>query len=156
MTQQYGPGYPQDQSEPPPGQAPGSYQPAPPPAQAPVPPPPGAYQQPAYGYGVPVYASKPDAPSAQMAMILGIVGLIAAFVSCGFLGFIGIGGIIMAKKTEEEIAQSGGAVGGEDKAKIGKITGWIGTIFGVLGLLATAAYFLFLGAVFSTVPSVPR
>ncbi|MER3454717.1 MAG: hypothetical protein C4318_06105 [Acidimicrobiia bacterium] len=144
MTQPYGSGYPQDPNQPPPGVAPGAYQPAPPPPQAPMPPPSGIYQQPAYGYGAPVVVSKPDAPSAQTAMILGLVGLIAAFFSCGLFGLLGIGGIIMAKRAEEEIARSLGTLGGEDKAKIGKITGWIGAILGGLAAVTSVGYLLFI------------
>lgn len=115
--------------------------------------PPGQpYAQPAYGPPMPV--AKQDAPSAQMAMILGIVGLVGAFFTC-ILGFVGIGGIIMAKKTEEEIARSGGMYGGEDKAKIGRITGWIGTILGSVGLIFLILYILFLGALFSAAPTIP-
>jgi hypothetical protein len=89
-----------------------------------------------------------------MAMILGIVGLVGAFLTC-ILGFVGIGGIVFAKKTEEEIARSGGMLGGEDKAKIGRITGWIGTILAGVGILFWILYFLFIGALLTSAPSIP-
>ncbi len=150
MTQPYGPGYPAQQPQPP-GQIPG--QPPAPPPPPPVAPPGIPYQQPAYGPPVPVPVVRPDAPSAQMAMILGIVGLVGALVTC-LVGFVGIGGIIFANKTEEEIARSGGTLGGEDKAKIGRITGWIGVVLASLGLLVGILYVLFFGAMMSRAPSL--
>ncbi len=128
MTQPYGPGYPQPPQQP--GQVPGRPVIPPPSPQAM----PGSfpYQQPAYA--MPVVVMKPDAPSASTAQILGIVGMIGSFFTC-LLGLIGIGGIIYAKKAEEEIARSGGTLGGEDKAKVGRITGWIGVVVASLPIL---------------------
>lgn len=146
MSQPYGPGYPQQPQNPQPMPQPPMQPPA-----APAPPP--AYAAP--GYGVPAPVVKQEAPSANTAMILGIVGLVAWFLTCGVLGLIGIGGIVFAKKAEEEIARSGHMLGGEDKAKIGRITGWISTILGGLAILGWIAYFLFFAALFSATTTLP-
>jgi hypothetical protein len=60
-------------------------------------------------------------------MIFGIVGLAGSLTTC-LPGLIGIGGIVYAKRTEEEIRRSGFTLSGQDKAKIGRITGWIGVV----------------------------
>lgn len=149
MSQPYGPGYPQQPQPPQP-------MPQPPLQPPPAPAPPPAYAAPGYGVPVPVPVVKQEAPSANTAMILGIVGIAAWFLTCGVLGLIGIGGIVFAKKAEEEIARSGHMLGGEDKVKIGKITGWISTILGGLAILGWIAYFLFVAALFSATSTMPN
>ncbi len=148
MTQPYGPGSPQQPQPPYTGQQPAG-PPAPPPPQGPVPP---APPYPVAPYGAPVVVRQ-DAPSAQMAMILGIVGLVLVFLTC-IGGFVGIGGIVMAKRTDEEIARSGGMLGGEDKAKIGRITGWIATILAAVGVVFWILYFLFFAALFTSTSAI--
>lgn len=111
-------------------------------------------QQPAYGqpaYGQPVYgqqpgygqppqaypaaAVRPNHPQAQTAMILGLVGLVGTFL-CGVTIFLCPFAWLMGGRAKREIDASGGAYGGRDQAMIGYVTGIIGTVLLVLGILA--------------------
>lgn len=92
---------------------------------APPPPPPPA----AYGAGQ-------EAPSAQKALIAGLVGVL-----CCAIG--GIFAIIWGNAANKEIAASGGMLGGEGKAKVAVILGWIAIALWVLAIvlsLTTGAF----------------
>jgi hypothetical protein len=110
---------------------------------------PGQAQQP-YGqppYGQPIYgqpgqpghyaypgAALPKHPQAQTAMILGLVGLIGTFL-CGITIFLCPFAWGMGAKAKREIDASGGAYSGRDQAQVGYVTGIIGTVLLVLGLI---------------------
>jgi ABC-type Fe3+ transport system permease subunit len=91
-----------------------------------TPPPPtdGPYgQQPPYGGG-----PAPTHGSATTALVLGILSLVV----CAPLG---IPAYIIGRRAEREIIASQGALSGEGLAKAGWITGLIGMILLVLGIL---------------------
>lgn len=71
----------------------------------------------------------PTPGSATTALVLGILSL----VMCGF--FTGIPAMIVGRNAKREIEASGGRLGGEGVANAGFITGLIGTLLSVLGLL---------------------
>ncbi len=71
----------------------------------------------------------PTPGSATTALVLGIISL----VFCGLL--TGIPAMIVGRNAKREIAQSGGQLGGEGIATAGFVTGLIGTILSVLGIL---------------------
>jgi Domain of unknown function (DUF4190) len=96
--------------------------------QAPPPPPPPP------GYGAPVPGGQAaEHPRATLIMILGILSI----PCCGL--FTGIPAIIMGKRAQDEIARSGGGLGGESKVKAGYICGIIGTVLSILGLIVNLA-----------------
>lgn len=105
-----------------------------------IPPPPFAYQMPAY-WAPPVYV--PEAPSANTALILGLVAFPGALVMC-LLGFVGIGGIIYGGRARKEIAQSGGVLRGKDKAILGIVFGWIGIAVASLYVVAMVVLVIFI------------
>jgi len=143
VSSPYGPGYPPQPQPGMPGQ-----QPPYPPQAAPVP---GPVPAPQPGYGPPVPGVAQEAPSANLAMILGIVGAAGGLFSC-LLGFVGIGGIVYAKRTEEEIRRSGFTLSGQDKARIGRITGWIGVVLGCIGVLLIIGWVVIVIIAASTAP----
>jgi hypothetical protein len=134
----------------PPGQpAPPYGQPAPPPPAYGQPPPqygqPPAYgqqQPPAYGYAAPgqqygQYYGPQVAPSATTVQTLGIISLVLLFV-CGFLAFIpAIITLAKAGTARREIAESNGALTGEEKVRAGVIMAWITLGVSALFLVAT-------------------
>ena len=71
----------------------------------------------------------PTPGSATTALVLGILSL----VMCGL--FTGIPAMIVGRNAKREIAASGGRLGGEGVANAGFITGLIGTLLSVLGLV---------------------
>jgi ABC-type Fe3+ transport system permease subunit len=89
-----------------------------------------SYQPPPPGYGQPYGGGQPpqDHPRATTALVLGIVSL----VCCNVLGIVAY---IVGRNAEREIAASGGRLGGEGKAKAGKILGIVATVLLVLGLI---------------------
>lgn len=103
------------------------------------------YSQQTYGYGVPAFA--PKHPSATTAMVLGILGLALCSIAAPFAWWIGA-------KTLREIDQSGGQYTGRGEAQAGKIMGIIGTVFLILGILATVAYVVVIILVVANDPSV--
>jgi hypothetical protein len=143
VSSSYGPGNPPQPQPGMPGQ-----QPPYPPQAAPAPRPVPAFQP---GYGPPVPGVAQEAPSANLAMILGIVGLAGGLFTC-LLGLVGIGGIVYAKRTEEEIRRSGFTLSGQDKAKIGRITGWIGVVLGAVGVVLTILWLIFVVILASSAP----
>ena len=96
-------------------------------------PPPGGYGP---GFG---YAPPQDHPNASTAMILGLVGLIGGFV-CGFTLFASPFALWLGAKAKREIDASGGQIGGRSNAQTGFVTGLIGTILLVLGIIALAVF----------------
>lgn len=109
---------------------------APPP---PPPPPPGV---PGVPPGQPYGAPPPNSGKAVTALVLGILGIVVCQV-------LGVAAIIVGKQANDEIAASGGRLGGEGLAKVGIILGWV-----AVALLALGALVLFLlvvvGALAST------
>lgn len=88
----------------------------------------GQQQQPAQW--TPTGPVAPPTPgSATTALVLGILSL----VMCGL--FTGIPAMIVGRNAKREIAASGGRLSGEGVANAGFITGLIGTLLSVLGLL---------------------
>ena len=94
------------------------------------PPPPS----PGMGYPAPQNSSK-----ATTALILGIIGLAVCSP-------VGIAAIVVGKQAREEIARSGGALGGEGFAKAGVILGWIAVAFMILGALFFILFFVLAAA----------
>lgn len=135
------PGYGQPPYGQPPYGQPGYGQPGPQPpyGQPPYGEPSG---QPAYGAPVPPgYAlpAAPDHPNANTAMVLGLVGLVGTFV-CGITIFLCPFAWVLGARVKREIDASGGTLGGRDKAMVGYVTGIIGTVLLVLGVLALVAF----------------
>ena len=62
-----------------------------------------------------------------------LVGGILSITLCGVI--VGIAAIITGKQAQAEIAASGGAQGGENRAKWGIILGWISVALSLLGLV---------------------
>lgn len=85
---------------------------APPP---PPPPPPGV---PGVPPGQPYGAPPPNSGKAVTALVLGILGIVVCQV-------LGVAAIIVGKQANDEIAASGGRLGGEGLAKVGIILGWV-------------------------------
>jgi len=120
----------------------------------PPPPPPGEYRQPASvnpsGPPIsPAYPAPPEHPPAYptaaaqspssgkavAALVLGILGI----VSCQPLG---IAAIIVGNQAAEEIAASGGRLGGDGMAKVGVILGWIAVALLALVIVGFAFFFI--------------
>lgn len=88
-----------------------------------------------YGYGAPLQ----NHPSAQTAMVLGLVGLIGSFF-CLLPIFLSPFAWAMGARARREIDASGGTLGGRDSATVGYVTGIIGTVLLVLGIVAVAGF----------------
>ena len=127
------PPYPPSQPEPEqPGQP---YQPGQPmqqPMQQPMPPgsypPPGQYQMPPVA---------PNSSKATTSLVLGICSLVV----CGL--FLGIPAMIVGRQAKREIRESQGRLGGAGLATAGFVTGLIGTIWSVLGVILLILLFAF-------------
>ncbi len=79
--------------------------------------------------------AKPSSTNAIISLIAGILGLT-------FIPIIGsIVAVIVGRMAKTEIANSGGALGGEGLAQVGVILGWVGIGLGALGLCAFCALF---------------
>jgi hypothetical protein len=100
----------------------------PPPPLPPPPPPPGAWGP-----------SPPNSGKAIAALVLGILGI----VSCQVLG---IAAIVLGQQANQEIAASGGQVGGEGFAKAGIIMGWVAVALLALGVLGFVVFLVFAAA----------
>jgi Domain of unknown function (DUF4190) len=101
-----------------------SYEAPPPPA----PPPPGV---PGVPPGQPYGAPPPNSGKAVTALVLGILGIVMCQV-------LGVAAVIVGKQANDEIAASGGRLGGEGLAKAGIILGWV-----AVALLVVTAVILF-------------
>lgn len=75
--------------------------------------------------------------SAIVSLVLGIAGIFVIPL------ILSIPAIIVGKSAQRKIEASGGTLGGAELAKAGIITGWIGVVLGVLGLLAIIVLFAF-------------
>ncbi|MFT4298386.1 MAG: DUF4190 domain-containing protein [Aeromicrobium sp.] len=129
------------QPQPPYGAAAPQGQPTPPPQN-----PYGAPQQPPYGaapqpmFPPPAGPLVPMQPQAQTSMILGIIGLASAAILCGLLLFLSPVAWIMGAKAVKEIDASGGQLRGRSEAQTGMVTGIIGTVLLILGVLALIGF----------------
>jgi len=75
------------------------------------------------------YPSAPQtAGKATAALVCGIIGLVIC-------GPVGIAAIVLARQAENEIAASGGSLGGDGLAKAGRIMGWIAVALMILGVI---------------------
>lgn len=103
---------------------------------------PGPYGQPE-SYGAPAYGGLPPANSsrATTSLVLGILSL----VCLGLLS--GIPAMIIGRNATKEIDASHGAIGGRGMATAGFVTGLIGTLLSVLGLVAVIGVLALGGAV---------
>jgi hypothetical protein len=74
---------------------------------------------------------------------MAIISLVCAILGLvGFLPIIGsIVGIILGKKAQTEIANSGGLQSGDQLAKGGVIVGWVGLGLAALAILCICAIF---------------
>jgi hypothetical protein len=90
------------------------------------------------GQPYPAYAAfsapRPDHPQANLSLVLGIIGLVTGFL-CG-LGFVlSPFAWALGRNAVKEIQASQGRLGGEGSAKAGMITGIVGTVLLLLGVL---------------------
>lgn len=112
-----------DPNQPPPQQPPGGYTPPPTPPPA----------QPAYGgqpaYGAPAPAGPQTAGKATTSLVLGIVSLFL----CGLLS--GIPAIFLGISARKDIRQSNGRLTGDGLAMGGVVTGIIGTLLSIVGIV---------------------
>ena len=90
-------------------------------------------------------APAPPAPRTNTSAIVSLVLGVLAITSCGF--FLGIPAILVARKARREIAESGGVEGGQGLARAGQITGWIGSLFYLLMVVAIGGIALFVALV---------
>ena len=98
------------------------------------PPPPGPPQVPPGPPQGPWATSPPNSGKAVAALVLGILGI----VSCQVLG---IAAIVLGQQASDEIAASGGRLGGEGFAKAGVIMGWVAVALLVLTVLGFIVFF---------------
>ncbi len=88
---------------------------------------------------VPPQMGNQDLPDATLSLTLGIIGLVLSiFVGCGIVGFFfSIFAFTKGRAAEREFQASPGMYtdSSHTLAKIGKILGLIGIIFGGLGIL---------------------
>lgn len=80
-----------------------------------------------------------NASGAVASLVLGILGLIFCPLCAPIAWALGRG-------AEREVDASGGALGGRGLATAGKITGIIGTVLLILGVLFIVVFFAILGA----------
>lgn len=107
------------------------------------PPPAGQSGPPGAHPGYPPYAAfaphRPDHPQSTLALILGICGLVFGF-ACG-LGFLASPfAWALGRNAVKEIRASHGRLGGEGAAKAGMVTGIIGTILLIIGVVALIGF----------------
>lgn len=93
--------------------------------------PPSDPNSPPYGAPQPAYGQPPGETHtpATISLILGVLSL----VCLGFLS--GIPAMILGRKASKEIAASQGRLGGGGLATAGFVTGLIGTILSIIGLI---------------------
>ncbi len=110
------------------------------PPPGPPPPPPGPPSPPPGSPPGPWATPPPNSGKAIAALVLGILGI----VSCQVLG---IAAIVLGRQANDEIAASGGLLGGDGFAKAGVIMGWVAvallvlTVVGFILFFVTAAAF---------------
>lgn len=90
---------------------------------------PSGYPQPGGGYPSP-YVQQ-DAPSATLALVFGILGFFCIIPA--------ILAIVWGNRTKQEIAASGGQLGGAGKGQAGVILGWISIGLTVVYLVVVLA-----------------
>jgi len=130
--QQPDPGAQQPTAQQPPGQAyPGQQPYQGQPYGAPQP----GYPVPGQVWGPPL----PKHPNATTALVLGIVGLVSILVCGGLLLFLSPFAWAIGSKAVREIDANPNAYGGRSEANTGRITGMIGTVLLILGVIAIAA-----------------
>ena len=83
----------------------------------------------------------PNASGAVAALVLGILGLVFCPLCAPFAWVLGRG-------AEREIDASGGTLAGRGMATAGKITGIVGTVLLVAGILFVIVFFVIIGSVF--------
>ena len=139
----YGPPPPPPPDYGPPPPAPGGF--VPPPPGAYTPPPPGSYQPPPPGFGMP--GGGAIAGMAPATDQMAIWSLVCAIV--GFLGLCcaGVGGLVLGpvafflgNSSLERIRSSGGTIGGESLAQIGRVFGIVVAVIGLLVLISLIGY----------------
>jgi hypothetical protein len=82
----------------------------------------------------PPYAAAPaNHPRATLILVLGILSI----PCCGL--FTGIPAIILGNTARNEIAASGGTIGGQGLVNAGFICGIIGTVLSVVGIIVNIA-----------------
>ncbi|MEO8106398.1 MAG: DUF4190 domain-containing protein [Actinomycetes bacterium] len=79
-------------------------------------------------------APPPNSGKAVAALVLGILGI----VSCQVLGVVAI---VLGQQAGDEIAASGGRLGGEGFARAGVIMGWVAVALLVLSLVGLLVFF---------------
>ncbi|MEG9226932.1 DUF4190 domain-containing protein [Aeromicrobium sp. Sec7.5] len=111
----------------------------------PTPPPQGPPQQGQNPYGQgpsghpqPMFnhAPQPNHPQATTSMVLGIISIVGGFMCLVPLLMAPVAWI-MGRKAVKEIDASGGQLGGRGEAQTGFITGIVGTVLLILGVIAT-------------------
>lgn len=78
---------------------------------------------------------QPEAPSATTALICGILGFFCIIPA--------VMGVIYGKRTQQEIAASGGRLGGAGKGQAGLILGWVWIGLTVAALIFYVVIFAF-------------
>ena len=108
---------------PPPAAPPPGY--APPPTWPPQAPPPAGYAPPPPGYAAPAPAPYPytPAPPTSSNAIIGLVLAIVSWVVCPVIP--AIVALVLARSSTQEIARSGGAVGGAGLNTATRVISWI-------------------------------
>ena len=99
---------------------------------------PNQYGQPQYcQYGAPSYGGAPQSNSskATTSLVLGILSLLC------FGLLTGIPAMIIGRNATKEIDASNGTIGGRGMATAGFVTGIIGTLLSVLGIIAMIGMF---------------
>ena len=87
--------------------------------------------------------SEPFYDSQPQNSTMSIVSLVAGILGLSFMpGIASIVAIITASMAEKEIRESGGRLEGENFARIGKILGWVGIAFAVIGVCCAVVFFI--------------
>lgn len=118
--------------------------PTPPPPPAPAPPPvPPAPPYPPAGYAQPGYPQPgyPTGPVTSQNAIIGLVLAVVSWVACPVIP--AIIALVLASKSSQEIAASGGRIGGEGLNTATRIVSWINIAFYGLGIIVVGLLFAF-------------
>ena len=127
-------GSPADQGTPAPPPPPPA--PAPPPVPPAPPYPPAGYAQP--GYPQPGY---PAGPVTSQNAIIGLVLAVVSWLVCPVVP--AIVALVLASKSSQEIAASGGRIGGDGLNTATRIVSWINIAFFGLGIIVVGLLFVF-------------